>query len=803
MRTTLSALVLLVPCVVFSQNQALDLYRELRQAPLTGSAEVRQLALKVDRLEMTLTGRLYLAKPVAGQPREAVFLGNGTARVAPPPAGFERETLRRLIKADQIDTTFRTAVFRFIDAPWAAGSAPAAAIELKTDNAPEESAALSKSLREKLPRECGVNLDARILQTLLGDLPGPFFFAQFDGGPLKRFNFLFDASGRMPSAGFGINAGEKGLVFSHLEPDLGNDVWLAFRAETEYQRGIQANVPDDFLVTRYAMQIDARQVNRRKLGVRSEMTVEPQRNLRCLAFDLNDGIPERRKLREQRFLAVSTAKVNGQDAAVIQEPWETGFTVLPASDAAAKGQSVTVLVETSGEPILKIEDDQDLYSQASTESESSVQAYYRDDLFYPVHTTAWYPRHGFLQRSLYSIEVLHPNKYRAIAVGAKASEQKQGDHTVTVWKTPQPAMMATFAVGLFESATAELPGRKGKATYHFKGGNLSNDKQTYMLTELSNGVNFFSEIFGDYPFGDLQAVMHPRGFGQSFPGLLLLPPTGQRTNMFEFAFLAHEAAHQWWGHVVPWRTYRDQWLSEGFAEYSGIIYAGKRMDNDAALRLVRRIRRQLIEPPATLTGIGSGRVAELGPIVLGLRSSTTATANAYQSLVYGKGALVLRMLHFLLSDPATGNDTGFFDMLKDFVRRQSGAASTEGFATVASEHFVRSPIGRKYNFRDLGWFLRQWVFESKLPKYSLKYSVETQSDGKALLKGTVSQADAGEGWVMPLPIVIKFGKDRVARGTVLANGPEAPVSIPLPEKPTEVLFDPDSWVLSASTAIVK
>lgn len=43
------------------------------------------------------------------------------------------------------------------------------------------------------------------------------------------------------------------------------------------------------------------------------------------------------------------------------------------------------------------------------------------------------------------------------------------------------------------------------------------------------------------------------------------------------AFLALEdyqrgtvTAHQWWGNIVYWRFYLDQWLSEGFAEYSGI-----------------------------------------------------------------------------------------------------------------------------------------------------------------------------------------------------------------------------------------
>jgi hypothetical protein len=76
------------------------------------------------------------------------------------------------------------------------------------------------------------------------------------------------------------------------------------------------------------------------------------------------------------------------------------------------------------------------------------------------------------------------------------------------------------------------------------------------------------------------------------------------------------------------------------------------------------------------------------------------------------------MLHFLFSDPNTGDDKAFFDMMKDFVGRYAnGAASTENFMAVANEHFVNTPIARTYQMKDLAWFFRQWVYESSLPSY--------------------------------------------------------------------------------------
>jgi aminopeptidase N len=55
----------------------------------------------------------------------------------------------------------------------------------------------------------------------------------------------------------------------------------------------------------------------------------------------------------------------------------------------------------------------------------------------------------------------------------------------------------------------------------------------------------------------------------------MMIPAADRDSKYTYVFIAHETAHQWWGDMVSWRSYRDQWLSEGFAEYSGILYTGR------------------------------------------------------------------------------------------------------------------------------------------------------------------------------------------------------------------------------------
>lgn len=317
---------------------------------------------------------------------------------------------------------------------------------------------------------------------------------------------------------------------------------------------------------------------------------------------------------------------------------------------------------------------------------------------------------------------------------------------------------------------------------------------------MDNSLRYFTSLFGKYPYPAFRGAFHPFDFGQGFPTLLMIPAT-DRANKYTYVFIAHETAHQWWGDIVAWRSYRDQWLSEGFAEYSGILYTGLRSGAGSRDDLISELRESLRLPPRSEINFGKGRLVDVGPIILGHRLSTRKTSNAYTTLIYNKGALVLRMLHFLLSDPSSGKGDGFFDMMSDFVKRyQYQSASTDDFRMVANEHFARSPIGQKYHLNNLDWFFRQWVYHTELPSYQMEYQLQDQPDGKVLLTGTMKQEDAPQDWFMVLPIVLSFGGNQKGATTVHALGPSTTFQMRLPARPTKVELDPDHWVLSAKTS---
>jgi len=769
-----------------TENSAapMALYQALSKFDLGGGvARAERLVLKRDRAEITFDGMFYLEPPLAGGVRGAVFLGKGNVHANVPNSVFEKDNLYRMLKADAVDSTFSTAVLRFSDDTLAAlglkidpGSAP-----------PPEAQKLAAELSPRLIRETGANVPARMVVSILDrETPG-FFLAQFDKGSRGRFYLLLDHQGRLPMSNFGLNGGEKGLFFAPDWTTSSTDVWMAFFSLENYEKGVveYSDVHDLVSIRRNTMQVDLRDWKHMRLETRMEMVALAD-GVRAIPLQINETLSARDNERFKKALRLKAARLtSGQELSAIQEDWDGSVTLL-LSSPLAKGQVIEPILELEGEFLLDPE--------------------IRDITAYYVRSDCWYPRHGYLNRSVFDITFRHKKKSRVISIGDKVREEPgpEGD-MVTEWRMDTPVALVTFALGDFVVHTDKAKmedGRELELDFYTASGYYV--KPDFILAELNNSVRYFSALFGPYPYRRFGATFHPYQFGQGFPTMLMLPKS-DRESSFTYSFIAHETSHQWWGDLVAWRSYRDQWLSEGFANYSGVLYTATRdKERNAAKELLQRMHDRLLNPPGTLTGIGKGRLVDIGPIVLGHRLSTRESFGAYTALIYDKGALVLRMLHFLFTDPSTGNDKAFFDMMRDFVQRhQNGWASTESFRAVANEHFLRTPIAQKYQLKDLNWFFGQWVYQSALPTYELSYGMENQPDGSVVLRGTLAQRNVPQGWFMPLPLLVHFGKDSVGRVMVYALGPETPVAVHLPKPPERVELDPDRWILSEKTRTSK
>lgn len=285
----------------------------------------------------------------------------------------------------------------------------------------------------------------------------------------------------------------------------------------------------------------------------------------------------------------------------------------------------------------------------------------------------WYPSYGagrysittneFAGRYDFDFTLRVPKKYVAVATGEKVEERAEEKYLVTRWKSAVPLAVAGFAFGGYKLKTGpggaasqvevyanrspddllgsiqavvsgDMPdAQSGLGSTRANAlGNLSpSGLADEMAREIGNSLRVFEKYFGPYPYKRLAVTNIPAlySYGQGWPTLLYVWALSfldsyqrhqlgirDHVRLTDF-FRAHETSHQWWGHAVGWKSYHDQWLSEGFAEFSGILYTEYRRNKDEYLRLLRTNREQL------LTRDRESAVPEqVGPIYAGFRLST-------------------------------------------------------------------------------------------------------------------------------------------------------------------------------------
>jgi len=199
-------------------------------------------------------------------------------------------------------------------------------------------------------------------------------------------------------------------------------------------------------------------------------------------------------------------------------------------------------------------------------------------------------------------------------------------------------------------------------------------------------LDVFSGQFGPYPFDEYGMVMTDLfgGWGamehQTFTTYGFHLVDSLRT--FE-TIVAHELGHQWFGDHLSPVDFRNMWLNEGFATYSGALWA-EALGGDAGLT-----REMQIYADACIT---EERDHPPSYPVYDPPSDRLFGVN-----IYFKGSWVLHMLRKQLL-----GDSTFFTMVQDYVETYGGGnVDTEDFINVVNEH---------YEGPDLRWFFDQWVY---------------------------------------------------------------------------------------------
>ena len=190
--------------------------------------------------------------------------------------------------------------------------------------------------------------------------------------------------------------------------------------------------------------------------------------------------------------------------------------------------------------------------------------------------------------------------------------------------------------------------------------------------------------------------------------------------------LIHELGHQWWGGRLSWSTYRDVWITEGFAQFSLLYYLETVLEEKRFRRVLRRLKRGISEHN------------DRGPVIYGQRlRKISDDPDAYQVIVYNKSAFVLLMLKDLL-----GED--------EFLRRTRNVLDRFKHRSVQTGEFINGFAGGS---EDTARFLRDWITTRRIPEISL----DMQQKGKT---ARLAVRQNGSAFTFALPLIVT-----TARGT--------------------------------------
>jgi hypothetical protein len=469
----------------------------------------------------------------------------------------------------------------------------------------------------------------------------------------------------------------------------------------------------------------------------------------------------------------------------------------------------------------------------------------------------WYPNFG-LNPAQFDMEFRYPANWTLVATGNESSRsssetgQTNSEATgekVSRFVTERPIPVAGFDLGKYVWADAKagninvaafatkgveksfprarseivvptLPGRHprsaGPIVVTGPAPSPAHDVQS-VANRAARAITTFSDWFGPYPYHSLSLTQMPGDLSQGWPSLVFLSsfaflsPQEQSdlrldpvTRDLDTQVLVHETAHQWWGDLVLWKDYRDQWIAEGLANYASLLVL-EQEDPAKFHQVLEKYRHDLLSKNKD-----GEWLRDAGPVTFGARLDSSHFPDGYEQISYERGAWLFHMLRSMLRDSESAShsrnrhaadvispDEPFFRALRKIRDRYAGKTiSTEEMIQVFEEQLPK-PLWYEKRPK-LDWFLDGWINGTAIPSLTTKDLHFADKPASTTITGVIVQKDAPEDLVTAVPVyAITTTNAEIFLGEVLADGAESAFHLTAPSGIRKIVLDPYQTILTA------
>jgi hypothetical protein len=817
------------------EKPAEALYLQLGQVGLDPARVYQVRGASLDRSAVHISledGTIGFTQDVMGKVTGAFFAGEGEILLVPP-TEVERKSMGLFTGMAILEEHFATAYFRFNDDAFD---------ELRPDLRSTDDKQAFVDHCQETARNLAQGDATRLLESFSRMLPvngvspsspretsfgagDRFLHARLQGTKLGVFDVYFDSQaaeqiqvGQAKTADNGVTYYNMWTSFTPAAAKAGQaDAKGMVKADDEKPR-------EDWVAIRhYAITTDVQPP--KQIHARAHLQLEAKEGgQRVLLFELS------------RFLQVESVELNSQPVEFIHNPAVEG------TQLARRGNDVVAVVLPEAVQAGQKMDLEFVYGGEVLEEEGS-------GLLYVGARGSWYPNRGGM--SNFDLEFNYPQGWTLEATGkpvpvsaAETSESLVGSQS-SRWVSERPIPFAGFNLGKYKvvrTRAGDIP----VETYATTGVErsfpsvpfetidpkpsdnpltphpptvIAPHRPSPSLNEGTVGqaaaqaIQYYSERFGPYPYTRLALTQMPGRDSQGWPGLVFLSSyafLNQQERealhydtpriLLQELIPAHETAHQWWGDLVSWETYRDQWFSEGLASYCALMMLQEK--NPAGFHAVmEKFRRDLVEK--NKDGVAP---MDAGPVTLGLRLLSSRFPEGYEAITYGRATWLFHMLRTMMRDAevqekggraGSGPNEPFMRALLRLRKRYEGQAiSTRELLEVFAEDLP--PALRYEGKNSLDWFLEGWVNGTALPKLELKGVKFTLKGTENIVSGTIAQKDAPQDLVTSVPLYAAVaGKTQVLLGRVFADGDESSFRLRVPAGTHKILLDPYETILTS------